>query len=69
MLTRLTTAAGCRIQVHDCVVAMAEQVHEQAIHPASWSLSSYNPKTKLPQVLQSESVSTSTLMRFVSMDL
>ena len=55
--------------MHDCVVAMAEQVHEQAIHPANWSMSSYNPKTQLPQVLQSESVSTSTLMRFVSMDL
>ena len=65
---RLSTTAECRIQVHDCVVAMAEQVHEQAIHPANWSMSSYNPKTKPPQVLQSDSVSTSTLMRFVSMD-
>jgi hypothetical protein len=51
MFMRADSAAGYRIQVHDCVVEMAEQIHGQTIHSANWSLSSFNPKTKLPQVL------------------
>jgi hypothetical protein len=40
-----------RVGAHDCIVEMAEAVSMQGGRPAGWSLSSYSPRTGLPQVL------------------
>jgi hypothetical protein len=38
-----------RIEAHDCIVEMAEDVLENFVD-RKWSLSSYSPTTRLPQV-------------------